>query len=554
MKRILSLAIVLTMILAIVPFSAFSTSVSADSVNYSNNLALDKPFEVSITNKGITSAYHPIKCNGSVTDGHYNNTLTAGNINNNTWLAVQNYTNCIPLDQGSLGYEAEIIIDLGAIYDIGEVKVHFANGKVTLSDGYVMTSDIELLDIYTSLDHDFGYSPMGKNNVASKKGANWVSATDDHISARYIKVNLWLNDATTDVIYGLIDEVEVYGYSYEIEYTNYAKNANYKIYDFYGNLINPTRGYTGDLNDGIYDVPVVTQSKNPLTGAYNCNNGDWFGLFDNAATTEQNCADGIAYIWFDLGAVKSVDDIRVFAAYGYEPGFDAVYYSMDNVNFEATMTLFDCDVLYEYGAWWSTTKTFQCRYVIIKVYVESYWAIFNEVEINGHAVSNLAAGKSYNINCETQDEFKYARGYTGDLTDGIADVPLISYLPNPVTGKNNCNDGNYLGFFNNPYAPDERNAYSDSSFIVIDLGQVCEIAQIKAFFAAGYETETYVSFSNDGVNYYDETYLNGLEFTGNGNWETASVSTYGRYVKVEFVYYDAIWCLVSEVVVNGNPV
>ncbi len=555
MKKVLSLALVLTMLLAIVPFSAFSTMASADAINTDNNIAFDKPFEVSVTNKGIVSAYHPIKCNGSVTDGKLNDKVTSTNLNNNSWLAVQNYTNCFPVN-GSLGYEAEIIIDLGDIYDIGEVRVHYANGDFKLSDGYMMTSDIQVIDVYTSIDRNGEFIPFGQNEVGDRKGVNWASAAFGRRSARYVKVTVWLNDATTNVIYGLIDEVEVFPYDdYEITYTNYAKNANYKVLDLNGKVINPTRGYTGKLNDGIYDAPLVSYNKNPLTGQNNCNDGKWFGLFDNDATTEQNCAAGVAYIWFDLGAVRDINSIQMFAAYGYAPVIEMAYYSVDNVNYEALInTLPSMDVMYEYGAWWDYTQTFRGRYVVLKVYVEGYWGIFNEIAIYGHQTTNVAKDKSYYINNLDVPEFYFARGYNGNLTDGISDVALISYLPNPETGKNNCNDGKYFGFFNNPYAPEERNVWDGSCDIVIDLEQLCEISQVKVFFAAGYECEAIVTYSTDGVYYGDESSLNELVSGKNGNWLSNSRSTYARYVKIEFVYYNAIWTILSEIEVHGNPI
>lgn len=559
MKKVLSFVLVLVMVLAVVPFGAFSLNASAVAVDYSDNLALGKSYTISVTNKGITSAYHPIKCNANLTDGKITNDTSATAIGNNSWLAVQTYSNCLSNSSNGYGYIAEINIDLGETYNVSEVRVHFANIEKKLSDGCNFKALIDCFDVYGGWYPGFGEYSFGCIDVRNKTGANWAEFKANEVKpVRHIKCTITLDHVSEEVIYGLVDEIEVFGaYNNVVKYTEYAKNASYKIYNPDGSVVKATRGYTGKLTDGISDVPVITEKKNPITGKYNYNNGNWFGLFTNSATSEQNCPDGYAYIWIDLGSVKEINKIRIFTAYGYEVGiYDTFYYSNDNVNFGRMYAAYEPVTEGKYGEWRESDFTVECRYIVLRVAVWDYWALFNEMQILGHNTVNVAEGKSYTINGVSQEDFKYARGYTGDLTDGIYDEALVSWLPNPVTGVENYSNGKYLGLFKNADAPDESNISGYQSFIVVDLGQLCEISLVKMFFANGYAGACTAYFSTDGVNYsdYGEHMYTSSEAGVHGEWEETSCQTIARYVKIRVSHFNTMWTLMSEVVIKGNPV
>jgi len=558
MKKVLSLVLVLVMVLAVVPFSAFSVNVDA-AAGTSANLALGKSYVISETNKGVTSVYHPIKCNAGLTDGKTNSAATATNIGNNSWFAVQTYSNCYKITDDGYGFVADITIDLGEIYNVANARVHFANGETTLSDGYTLKSLIDTIEVFGGASYDFDSDvEFGSVYVGDVNGADWASlslASPEPI--RYVKFRFRLNcDNYHTVLYGLIDELQVFSSPYgEVEYTNYAKSSTFKFYRENGQTIKPTRGYTAKLNDGISDVPVITNRKNPNTGKYNYNNGNWFGFFCNSGTSEQNCPDGYGYVWIDLGAVKEINKIRLFYANGYEPLIYTTYYSNDNVNFNSVGFIFHDRSKATYGEWVWSEETFKCRYLVIEIGVSSvFWALFNEIEIYGHETTDVAEGKSYTIGGVDKDEFNYILGYNGDLTDGVADVIHETNLANPETGVGNYSDGKYTGLFTHRYSPDLTNVDGYSTYIVVDLGTVCEISLVKLFFAYGYEGDARVSFSVDGTNYSEHRFIHDTMDGVNGEWQYISCYNYARYVRIEVSRHYRGWTVLSEIDVWGNPV
>ena len=557
MKRVLSLALVLTMVLALLPLSAFNVSAAVNRAPSETNIALGKTYTVSRTNTGVTSAYHPIKANASLTDGITVEDATAESVGNNTWFALQSYSNTV-VEDGTFGRTAEIIIDLGAVYTIDTIWIHFAEFETTLSDGCDFKSEIDYISYSynTRLDTEFvGFGGCFPDVYGGR--TTWWTYTDfthSEYRARYIKFSVRLEGDYGAVLYGLLDEIKITGNRYENVVENLAAGLSYKIVDKNGKTIKPTRGYNGNLTDGVYDVPVVSSKKNPLTGKYNCNDGKYFGFFDNDATTEQNCPDGYGYIVFDLGEVC---EIRNYAIFGPEEenraGLAGVYYSVDGVNFNSALCLAQPTEYGKNGSWWGYDEKITCRYFVFKIHALGYWGLLSEVQINGFKNGNLAMGCSYSVSDALSENVGFSRGYTDGLTNGSYDKPIISNNVNPLTGLENCNNGDWYGLFNNCYVSQERNNWDGKAYVTVDLAKLCSVDQVKIFFANGYEARvTTVSFSEDGVNYTEPVSYGELEIYGKyGFWRTFDVhKVSARYVRIN-LEFDGHWCLFNEIQVSG---
>ncbi len=205
MKRFLSLTLVVLMLLAIVPFAAFSAN---GATVISTNVALGKTVTTSRTNTGVTSAYHPIKCNAGLTDGVASNSVSASSIGNNTWFAFQTYSNTETT--GSFGTVGTAIVDLEAVTNLSSVRVHLANLSLTLSNGCAFAPKANKVEVLVSNSKNGTYTSVGSVNTSAKSGAFWAEVSLDNVSARYVKVAVTVNAPDASAYYAILNEIEIY--------------------------------------------------------------------------------------------------------------------------------------------------------------------------------------------------------------------------------------------------------------------------------------------------------------------------------------------------------
>ncbi len=206
MKRIVSLVLVALMLLAIVPFAAFNAE--AATFTHLTNVAKGKTVITSRTNKGIISAYHPINCNTSLTDGKYTGDISGATIANNSWFAFQTYTNTETT--GSYGTIGSAIIDLEAAYDLHSVMVHLGNHTTTLTNGTSFTAKADKVEVFVSNNANGPFTYAGTCDTTVNKGNYWARILLDSINARYVKIAITINTPNVGVHYAILDEIEIY--------------------------------------------------------------------------------------------------------------------------------------------------------------------------------------------------------------------------------------------------------------------------------------------------------------------------------------------------------
>ncbi len=268
---------------------------------------------------------------------------------------------------------------------------------------------------------------------------------------------------------------------------NLVIGSDYKSVDAEGNDISTSRGYTASLTDGKFDFPVVSWLKNPATGAYNFNDGNWFGYFQNSGTTEQNCPSGTGYVIFDLGDVYDVNEIDVFVpnAADLQPKSVRFATSVDGVNYGVFVTLGD-GVAHDNGKWLTSTNTLRGRYVKVEVTVIRFWGLFNEVRIYGDKVEDINAPV-------VKVPVNVAKGKTVTTSRTNAGV-TSAYHPikcnAALTDGKVSNDisataiGNDSWFAFQTYANTETTgSYGTVGSAVIDLGNSYELTSVRVHLA-----------------------------------------------------------------------
>ena len=276
---------------------------------------------------------------------------------------------------------------------------------------------------------------------------------------------------------------------------NLADGLSYKAYNENGSTIAPSRGYNANLTDGQYDSPIVTNLKNPATGKYNYNNGNWYGFFKNAGTDEQNCPTGKGYVEFDLGAVYDLSEIEMFvsAASDTTPKSIKVAASVDGVNYSSFVSLTD-KKNGQNGKWISTTSALKGRYVKFAVEVNTYWALFNEVRIFGEKATDVNVPEvSVPVNLALGKTVTTSRTNTGvtsaynpikcnaSLTDGVAS--------NTITASA-INNNSWFAF--QTYANTETTgSYGTVGTAIVDLESVNDLGSVRVHLA-----NTSVTLSN----------------------------------------------------------
>lgn len=567
MKKIVSLALVLVMVMMVIPFSAMTAVASeyADTFKVSTpyNLARDKEVTTSRTNKGVSSAYHPLNFNADLTDGEAKFDSSPEAMYDNSWFAFQTYSNTVATN-GAYGTVGEICIDLGTIANVTGVGIYTLEGCIEILDGTFIESHIESVQVYGKKNLNDKYIKIGSMAPSSYDNPSWDNCDIAASEVRYVKFAVNIETAWTTavnpVVYALIGEIAVYGFA-EVHdyYNNLATSASYKVYDDNGKEVKTTRGYTGKLNDGVMDAPVVSYLYNSSTGKYNANDGKWFGLFDNEAAADQNLPSGTAHIIFDLGKVAQVEYLRMFVPsdINLAPGYVRYTFSKDGVNYangNSDITRAIDSAEYDNGYLTALLTAVECRYVKVTVKVSQYWALMSEIQIIGRYCDNKLVYYP-----ETRDATGLlvtgTRGYYGCLDDGIYDVPVVSYMKNPSTGAYNCNDGNWFGLFCNSATP-EANCTTQYAKTFLDLDAVCDVAQVRIFVPYDPNLSAHMVL----VDVYDEEmnilndYTEFYTIEGTyGYWkcfEFESIIENARYITVRF-NFDGYWCLYNEIEVIG---
>ncbi len=656
MKRIISLALVAIMLLAIVPFAAFNTE--AATITTLTNVAKGKTVTTSRTNAGVTSSYHPIKCNASLTDGKYTGDISGTSIANNSWFAFQTYSNTETT--GSYGTVGTAIIDLEAAYELHSVMVHLANQTTTLTNGASFTTKTDKVEVLVSNNAKGPFTSVGSYDATALKGNFWAKIDLGSVKARYVKVAITINTPNVGAHYALLDEIEVYTEnttevadpvnktvrigSYNVAHIgqyNFTKanldaiandiikadldivglqevvcgifgagTANEKYIDSLAELKART-GYPyvyyfnwDDTSNTAWGVmsryPLVnlnnpdndidsTLVKAPIwsltTNSDHYYNEKQYNSIPNYSIKETAGSD---YIQIDVDGTiinfwnthsRPADYAKSFALVdGTEENFimlgdfnNPVYENLSEFtlsngvkfsDFTKLVNNYDNKIItYPKGNKFMDNifytdddfRLLESDAVVNNTGSSDHYLLWAEFELTPH--NNLVAGSDYESVDAEGNTISTSRGYTASLTDGKFDFPVISSLKNPATGVYNCNDGNWFGYFQNS-GTTEQNCPSGTGYVIFDLGDVYDVSEIDVFVpnAADLQPKS-VSFavSADGVNYSDYVTLTSDKAHDNGKWLTSTETLRGRFVKVK-VTVIRFWGLFNEVRIYGDKV
>ncbi len=158
-----------------------------------NNIALNQTVTTAPTGvRGYTA---------SLTDGKAASILAPGE-NNAEWYAL--FTNADAADQNCPTGSADIIIDLGKVYDLTEVKVHIG----TCDGVYAPVSVVA----YASTSEDGTYTKIGAlSGTVEEDGTYWVSVDATGAKGRYLKIAVEVDTESDWSYYAMLNEVKAYG-------------------------------------------------------------------------------------------------------------------------------------------------------------------------------------------------------------------------------------------------------------------------------------------------------------------------------------------------------
>ncbi len=655
MKRIISLALVAIMLLAIVPFAAFNAE--AATFTHLTNVAKGKTVTTSRTNKGITSAYHPINCNADLTDGKYTGDISGTTIANNSWFAFQTYSNTETT--GSYGTVGSAIIDLEASYSLHSVMVHLANYTTTLTNGASFTTKTDKVQVYVSDNANGPFTYVGTCDTTVNKGNYWARILLDNVKGRYVKVAVTINTPNVGAHYALLDEIEVYTQEHteipdpvnttvRIGSFNIAHVGQYKFTD--ANLDSLASDIlaadldivglqevvcgifgAGTANEQYIDSLAELKARTGYPYVYYFNwddtsNTGW-GVMSRYPLVNLNNPDddidstlvkapiwslttnsdhyysekqynsipnysiketaGSDFIQIDVeGSIinfwnthsRPADYAKSFALLdGTEENFimlgdmnNPTYEHLSDFKLSNGVKLGDFTKLVNNNDNKIVTYPKDKKFMDNIFYTDDFrllasgavenfsgasdhFLLWAEFEITPH--NNLAANSTYTSVDAEGNTISTSRGYTASLTDGKFDFPVISYLKNPATGAYNYNDGNWFGYFQNS-GTTEQNCPSGTGYAIFDLGDIYDVNEIDVFVpnAADLQPKSVrYAVSVDGVNYSEFVTLSDDEAGTNGKWLSANAILRGRYVKVE-VTVIRFWGLFNEVRIYGDKV
>ncbi len=137
----------------------------------------------------------------SLTDGVAAEKFAPGE-NNAEWYAI--FTNSGAADQNCPTGVAEIVIDLGAKYDLTEVKVHIGTGSGVYAPLAVVAS--------AAVKENGTYKNIGElYGSAEADGTYWISVDATGTVGRYLKLTVSVDTKTEYSFYAMMNEVKAYG-------------------------------------------------------------------------------------------------------------------------------------------------------------------------------------------------------------------------------------------------------------------------------------------------------------------------------------------------------
>ena len=187
------------MLVAMLVFSATCMMVSAD-----DNLALNADYTVTGCGTGYTNltGQWPSKYDADITDGYASDELNFGT--DSTWFAFYHNAGADASLINAPDGVGAVTVDLGDVYDISSIKVHFGNhyANGVNSPNYAHA--------YVSVDGE-EFTKVGEFEIKdAEEAANAVlaywSEVEADASARYIKLEVSLRG-----VFAFFDEIEVYG-------------------------------------------------------------------------------------------------------------------------------------------------------------------------------------------------------------------------------------------------------------------------------------------------------------------------------------------------------
>jgi len=157
--------------------------------NLGDNLAYQKDYTISGSGVGFDNY------TANLTDGeHYENIAY-----DNKWFGLYYSKDATENVINAPGGVGEIVIDLGDVYSLNAVNVHFINAV------HASVAEPTAVNIYTSADGE-SFEPAGVMPTSdAEPNAYWGFAYID-VDARYVKLEIKLSD-----VFVFLNEIEVYG-------------------------------------------------------------------------------------------------------------------------------------------------------------------------------------------------------------------------------------------------------------------------------------------------------------------------------------------------------
>ncbi len=528
--------------------------------NNNGNLALNKEYKTYyLDEEGNEQAVNMVSRGhgAKLTDGLASQTEPVygeDGVTTGTWFGFF-MNNQVPDEENCASGIGYIDLDLGAVYDLSEIKVNVSNVEGT-APGRIR--------VFASVTGSDEYLRIGDLSGATGEYC-WTTLDASRFTAQYLRF-----EVTHEYHWAFLNEIEVYGdaASYiPASSENGALKApyiTYHIVDGTATDVNKiSRNYSANLTDGVYDRdPAVIDAEM-------CNDGKWFGFFDNdlneTVAAIQNCPNGVGYVKLDLGEVYNITDIVVNTsiADGTKPGSIKAYASLtENGEYtEIGALTFGSGEGYADWASLQTTDAIQGQFVILEVALAegAYWALFNEIMIYGSSRiasegSNVALGSTVIV--ENPGSYTW---HVTDLTDGVA-VDKIIPGSNPEGWQDGESSG-WHGFFSNSEVADNTEERVGTAIIdfdgkvtlndilvhvyaveTIDFGGVMRPKRVSA----------YISDTLDGpYTYIGDCTL--MEDAVKAYWaELNDINVTGSYLKIEVELADnAFWAMINEVEAFG---
>ncbi len=152
--------------------------------------------------KTVTTAPDAVReYTASLTDGVVAEKLAPGE-NNAEWYAI--FTNADATDQNCPTGVAEIVIDLGAKYDLSEIKVHIGTCAGVYAPLAVVAS--------VAVKENGTYTNIGELSGSTETdGTYWISVDATGTVGRYLKLTVSVDTKTEYSYYAMMNEVKAYG-------------------------------------------------------------------------------------------------------------------------------------------------------------------------------------------------------------------------------------------------------------------------------------------------------------------------------------------------------